>query len=277
MVTQHVQSVDPLYQPKSFVDHAADTNPSEAPLTQVQAVRNSGRRNGKVVRQARKAGATGTGELGNGTILTESVLVINQKPRRFEQRPEYTIYDRDGRELGVVRETGYNFLLHKFSLQTERSRKRTLEVLDNGGNLIYRLDRPGKMIKPKVMLVSADGEVIGSFGRNRLFSRGIDFEVGEETIGRVILKDFHSFRAEVQDSSGVTIASIRRTWAGRRAERTTRADNYVVEISQPGLPPRIQAFVTMAAVVIDILYQQDEPNKDDAKQERQARRLYSAW
>lgn len=277
VVTQQVQSVDPFYVLPPSGNQTAARVASSTPLSQSPVFRIGERRNRKVARQVRKARAVGTGLRGNGSILSESVLVINQKPRRFERRPEYTIYDRGGRVLGTVREIGYNFLLHEFTIHSEGSRRRTLELVDRVGNLIYRLDRPAKMMKPRVMLLSPDGEVLGEYSKSGLFSRGIDLTAGGDSIGRLVLKDFRTFRAEIHDNSGARIASISRTWAGRRVEKNTKADNYVVEITRSGLAPVVHALVTMSAVVIDILYEQNEPTRASARLERRARRLRSEW
>lgn len=65
-----------------------------------------------------------------------------------------------------------------------------------------------------------------------------------------------------------------RTWAEHSAERHTRADNYVLEISHPTLENPLLGFVITAAVAIDLLYRQGEPSKEDAKRERRNRRYY---
>ncbi|WP_255443623.1 phospholipid scramblase family protein [Tessaracoccus sp. MC1679] len=249
-------------------------NPAIAPSTVFQAEIGHGSRNRKVARQSRKVGAKGTGRQGSGTILTESVLVINQVPKRYEQRAEYAIFDREGRQLGIIRETGYNFLLPMVTFQTTESRKRTLEVVDNAGSVIYLLDRPAKMARPKVMLAGPNGEQIGRFSRNSIFSRRIDFEVGEELIGRLAFRDGYTFKADIENAAGERIASIKRTWAGGAAEKRTRADNYVVEILQSGSDFVMLSFVVTAAVVVDILFQQADPDKDHAKRERRTRRVY---
>lgn len=261
VVFQHVQSVEPLaYQ--SFI----------AAHRQGRVVQ-EGKTNKKVVRQVRKSNIRSRGWRGGGTLLTERVFVINQKPKRIECLAEYTIFDQKGRRLGEVRETGLNFLLSTATFHSTESRKRTLEVVDDTGAVIYRLKRPAKYFSPQVELSYADGRRVGTFSQNNIFSRKISLEIGREVIGHIVF-DRDTFRATVRDSAGRKVASVSRIWAGRRAERRTRADNYVIEIAEQALGNPLLGFVVTAAVAIDTIYQQGEPSKQDAKRERRDRRFY---
>lgn len=262
VVFQNVQSLDPLSHRSGVA-----VNP-QVPVTQAGGV------DRKIVRQVRKARIHPKGWKGGGTLLTERVLVINQKPKRFERLAEYAIFDQEGRRLGEVRETG-NFLISAVTMHPSETRRRTLEVADHAGRVLYRLKRPAKIFKPQVELSYADGIPIGRFSQNRLFSRKLSLEVGEGMIGDIAL-DHNAFRAKVRDPTRREIASISRTWAGRRAVEKTRADNYVIEIFKPALEDPLLGFVVTAAVAIDTLFQQGEPTRGDAKREHESRRRYGA-
>jgi hypothetical protein len=43
---------------------------------------------------------------GDGTLLNEPILVVNQKAKIFEMESEYSIYDHNGVQLGGVRQVG---------------------------------------------------------------------------------------------------------------------------------------------------------------------------
>lgn len=264
VVTQHIQAMDPL-NPHSRAAETAQV--TSQPL---------GVSDKKVSRQVRKADVEADHWRGGGTMLTESVLAINQKAKRFEQLVEYEVFDQNGRALGEIRETGYNNLLSAFTIHSATTRKRELEVVDNAGIVLYRINRPAKVFKPNVELLNADGTHIANFAQNGLFSRKLALEVGDTTIGHIVFEDPHVFRASVIDASAQVIASIHRTWAGRRAEKKTRADNYVLEIKHPTLENPLLGLVLTAPVAIDLLFQQAEPDKDDAKRERRNRRWYGA-
>ncbi|MHA3724452.1 phospholipid scramblase-related protein [Leucobacter sp. HY1910] len=264
VVTQHIQAVDPL-SPRLDVVKSGQVSDHHPDVT-----------NKKVPRQVRKVNAETDRWRGGGTMLTENVLAINQKAKRFEQLVEYEVFDQKGRALGEIRETGYNHLLSAFTIHSAATRKRELEVVDHAGEVLYRINRPAKVFKPKVELLFADGTHAGSFAKNGLISRKLALEVAETTIGHIEFHDPHNFRASVFDASAQVVASIHRTWAGRRAEKKTRADNYVLEIKHPTLENPLLGLVLTAPVAIDLLFQQGEPDKEDAKRERRNRRWYGA-
>ena len=264
VVTNHFQTVDPLNTQLDAVEtvQVSDHDPGLADK--------------KVSRQVRKADVEVARWQGGGTMLTESILAINQKVKRFEQLVEYEVFDQHGHPIGEIRETGYNHLLSAFTIHSAATRKRELEVVDHAGVVLYRINRPAKVFKPKVELLYADGTHAGSFSQNGLFSRKLALDAGETTIGHIKFDDPHNFRASVLDSSAQVVASVHRTWAGRRAEKKTRADNYVLEVKHPTLENPLLGLVLTAPIAIDLLFQQTDPDKDDAKQERKNRRRYGA-
>lgn len=67
------------------------------------------------------------------------------------------------------------------------------------------------------------------------------------------------------------MATLRRTWAGWKAESKTRADNYVLEISASELIEPLRGFVITSAVAVDILFHQGEPSREDARRQRSER------
>jgi hypothetical protein len=56
-------------------------------------------------RDVDKAGVA-AGPAGGGTLLTEPVLVVNQKAKVIELRNEFAVYDRHGTQIGAVRQVG---------------------------------------------------------------------------------------------------------------------------------------------------------------------------
>lgn len=269
VVSQHVQGIDSLTGP---VDGAGPLGPVNMHGDPGEPART----NRKISRQVRKAKVEVDGWQGGGTMQTESVLVINQKPKPFEQRVEYGVFDRAGRRLGEIRETGHNYLLSKFSVYSPALRRRELEVVDRSGAVLYRLIKPAKALKPKVELFHADGTYSGTFSQNRVLSTNLTLEVNGTAAGQIEFSAPHTFRGTIVDAAGETIASIKRTWAGHYAEQHTRADNYVVEVKHPMLMEPLLGLVLTAAVAIDLSFNQREPDKEDAKRQRRSRRWYRA-
>src|SRR5688500_13203136 len=56
-------------------------------------------------RDVDRAGVVPAGA-GGGTLLTELILVVNQKAKVIELHNEYAVYDRNGVQIGAVRQVG---------------------------------------------------------------------------------------------------------------------------------------------------------------------------
>ena len=96
--TDGVQSTDP-------VEGGVSRGPDQA-----LSVGNEGRTD-KIQQQLtgqgiRGAGLTGKVEGGGGTILTEPVLVVNQKAKLIELNNQYSVFGQDGQQLAMVNQVG---------------------------------------------------------------------------------------------------------------------------------------------------------------------------
>ncbi len=265
MVTAHVQGVDRPHTAERQTATSARTIARQPPVQR-------GKGNARVVRQVRKVVGRAASRPGGGTLFTESVLVINQKPKVRDKSAEYSVYDRNGHQIGEIREVGFGRLQQKVAWNTSSSRRRTLEVTDHTGGIVYVLERPSKVFKPVVSLTFPDGTPVGTFSQKGLFRTTLDLESHGELIGTISFRDIYEFQAKIRDESGDLLGSITRTWAGRRAEHKTRADNYVLEITRPNLVEPLRGMVITAPVVVDTLFQEETPSKQSAKRERRQRR-----
>lgn len=257
VVSQHVQSVDPLapFPPVAYqsnVGHEVLGRAVTAGLPNSEAL---GRGSGKVARQVRKSKAKKPTWTGGGSLLTEPILVVNQEAKLFEMNAEYTVFDQHGRQVGTVREIGQNILTKSLSFHGDQ-RKRTLQVIDNQGYVLFQLTRPATFIKSTVVVSQGDGTPIGQIVQKNigLFKNRFDLAVGDQVIGS-ITGEWAQFEFRIKDAAGSEVSRISRTWAGMTKEMSTNADNYVVQIHRP-LDGPLLALVVTSALAIDTALRQ---------------------
>lgn len=212
-----------------------------------------------VVRQVRKAGVEDFTGVGTGSILTEPVLVINQKAKIFEVKAEYSIFDRAGRQIGVARQVGENFLAKSMSMRADADRKRRVQILDMQGNVLLTLKRPAKYVKSTVIVTAGDRSEIGRIRQKNLgIFAGFRFviETGSAVVGTIVAEDWNAWEFRIDDAAGREIGRVSKTWAGVMKERFTKGDHYVVGVDQAIQGP-LRWLVIATAIAIDIALKQD--------------------
>lgn len=199
----------------------------------------------KIQKQVQKVGLADTTGFPDQAILSEPVLVINQKGKLVELRAEYAIFDRHGRQLAAVR--------------GKRISSR-MTVVDMNGRTLLELRREHNILSSKYILTHGHGAKVGrivpSMNWNQV-DRDFKLEgVDNEPIGAVYREDRGRHRDfNVQDATGAVVANISKTRAGLAKEMFTKGDNYVLEF--PGVvgdPLRTMSIA--AALVVDTAYHQ---------------------
>lgn len=275
VVTRHIQSVDPLASAppqttSSPVDVATANHEIARALSTDSAPPDLGRARGGIGRQVRKAKVGESKWAGGGTLLSEPVLVVNQTPKLFERRAEYTVYNGHGQQLGTVRQLGRNLLKEWISLRSDDQHERELQVVDNQGRILFQLARPQKWLKSKILVARGDGRPIGQITQKSLGIIGgvrFDLEADGQVIGQIKGQGGWDFEFSITDAAGFEVARVSRTWAGMTKERWTKADNYVVQIHKL-LEGPLLALVVASALALDTALRQGEIDKDRMKSER---------
>jgi uncharacterized protein YxjI len=211
----------------------------------------------KVVRDVHKAGARADG--GGGTILTEPVLVVNQKAKLIEVNNEYAIYDQQGRQLGAVRQVGQSTAKKIMRVLTSYDQFMThkLQVVDTQGNVLMALTRPAKFIKSRVIVQDAVGNEVGQIvQQNAIGKIHFALEAGGHTWGSINAENWRAWNFNIQDHIGAEVARITKTWEGLAKTMFTTADNYVVQIHRP-LEDPLRLLVVAAALGVDTALKQD--------------------
>ncbi len=127
---------------------------------------------GRTVEQRRhdvaRAGVPESTLAGGGTLFTEPVLVVNQKMKLIELRNEYAVYDRDGVQIGAVRQVGQSKAKKVFRALANLDQffTHTLQVVDAAGATVLTLTRPAKIVRSRITVTDGNGAEIGeSFRR----------------------------------------------------------------------------------------------------------------
>lgn len=199
----------------------------------------------KIQKQVQRVGLADTSGTANSGILSEPVLVINQKGKLLELRAQYAIHDREGRQLAAVR--------------GKRMSSR-MQVVDMNGSQLLELRREASMVSSKVTVAGPNGARIGRIVPSSSWKhvdRAFKLESADnQLIGAVFSEDRQRRRDfNVQDSAGAVVARISKTRAGLAKELFTKGDNYVLEV--PGsLPDPLRSLGIAAVLVIDTAYHQ---------------------
>ncbi len=196
---------------------------------------------------------------GGGTLLTEPVLVVNQKAKIVELTNEYDVFAQNGTMLGSVSEVGQSTLKKAARLVTslDQFMTHTYEIRDASGVCLMRLTRPRKIMKSKFQVEAADGSPIGEVGQKKVFGK-IRFALtaGGHDVGSLNAENWRAWNFSVQDASGTEVARVTKTWEGLAKTVFTTADNYVVQIHRP-LDDPLRALVVASALCIDTALKQD--------------------
>jgi uncharacterized protein YxjI len=207
---------------------------------------------------SRQAGLSGA-PAGGGTILTEPILVVNQKAKLIEVNTEYAVYDQNGNQIGAIREVGQSaakkalrvltsvdqFLTHKF------------QIVDMNGSVLLTVTRPAKLVKSRVEVSDGAGRPVGSIVQQNVFGK-INFalQAGGTTVGAIKAENWRAWNFSIQDRTGSEVARITKTWEGLAKTMFTTADNYVLQLHRT-LDEPLRSLVIASALSVDTALKQD--------------------
>lgn len=217
----------------------------------------------KVQRDVAAAGAASAGEVssagGTGHLLTEPVLVVNQKVKLIELNNEYAVYDQHGTQIGAVRQVGQSAVKKAVRLLTSWDQFLThkLQIVDMQGNVVLALTRPAKVVKSRVIVQDAMGAEVGQIvQQNALGKIRFAMESGGVQQGTIKAENWRAWNFSITDTGGTEVARITKTWEGLAKTMFTTADNYVVQVHRPLSEP-LRSLVVAAALCVDTALKQD--------------------
>lgn len=213
----------------------------------------------KVAKALTKVGVQPGAVSGGGTLLTEPVLVVNQKAKLIEVNNEYAISNQHGEQIGAVRQVGQSAAKKVMRVLTSYDQFMThkLQVVDTDGQVVLQLTRPAKLVKSRIIVQDAVGGEVGQVVQDNVFGK-IHFSlmVGDAKIGAIRGENWRAWNWSIQDHAGAEVARITKTWEGLARTIFTTADNYVVQIHAP-LEEPLRSLVVAAAVSVDTALKQD--------------------
>ncbi|MGQ0743869.1 MAG: phospholipid scramblase-related protein [Acidimicrobiales bacterium] len=214
----------------------------------------------KIRRDVERAGVDQAIAAGGGTLFTEPVLVVNQKAKLIEVSNEYAIYDRNGRQIGAVRQVGQNMLKKALRLlgSYDQFFTHTLQVVDATGTPVLVLTRPAKVFKSRIIVTDGTGTEVGQIRQENMVGKiHFGLHVGDSRIGAINAENWRAWNFNITDEAGAVVARITKTWEGVAKTLFTTADNYVVTMTRPLSDPLL-SLVVAAAVSVDTALKQDQ-------------------
>jgi uncharacterized protein YxjI len=213
----------------------------------------------RVQRQVgQQAGLTGA-PAGGGTILTEPILVVNQKAKLIEVNTEYAVYDQNGKQIGAIRQVGQSALKKavRFLGSVDQFMTHKFQIVDMQGNVLLAVTRPAKLVKSRVEISDGTGRSIGSIVQKNVFGKiNFNLEVGGSAVGAIKAENWRAWNFSIQDNTGNEVARITKTWEGLAKTMFTTADNYVLQIHHR-LEEPLRSMVIASALSVDTALKQD--------------------
>lgn len=207
----------------------------------------------------RGVGLSGPVAGGGGTLLTEPVLVVNQKAKLIELNNQYSVFDQAGNQIAAVNQVGQSALKKAARLVSSLDQFMThqLQITDADGQVVLKLTRPRKIMKSSVIVENGAGQEIGRIVQQNMIGKiRFGLEAGGQQLGEIRAENWRAWNFSIVDSSGTEIARVTKTFEGVAKTLFTTADNYVLQIVQRASEP-LNSLVVASALSIDTALKQD--------------------
>jgi uncharacterized protein YxjI len=234
----------------------ADSKPPQQPFKKPQGATNKDRVKDQVRRQAGLEHVEG----GGGTLLTEPILVVNQKPKIIEMVNEYLVYDQHGNKIGSVAEVGQSMvkIAARFVSSVDQFFTHKYEIRDADENCVMVMVRPRKIMKSSFVVSKPDGTEIGKVKQRNMLGK-IKFLLSADgkDVGSINAENWRAWNFHVKDAKDNEVARVTKTWEGLGTTLFTSADNFVLEIKEPLRDPLL-SLVVATTLCIDTALKQDD-------------------
>lgn len=194
-------------------------------------------------------------------LLSHDVLVISQKAKVIEMTNEYRIFDRDGAEIGAIREEEQSTTKKAVRLfgGVDQFLTHKLGVYDADGRKVFTMERPAKLMKSKIKITDADGVERGMISQDNVVGKkhfALTTADGER-IGTIDGENWRSWDFAIHDAAGAEAGRVTKKWAGVVKEGFTTADTYILQI-EADVSPDLRLMMVAAAAGLDVAIKQDD-------------------
>lgn len=197
---------------------------------------------------------------GGGGVLTEPILVVNQRAKLIELKQEYSVFDQHGTKIASVNQVGQGTARKALRLLTSLDQflGTKLEITDAAGNVVLALHRPGKVFKSTIIVSRGDGAEIGRIVQENMIGKiRFGLVAGDQQVGMIKAENWRAWNFSIEDAQGQEVARITKTWEGMAKTMFTTADNYVVQLHRQ-LPDPLRSLVVASALSVDTALKQDD-------------------
>ena len=196
---------------------------------------------------------------GGGGILTEPILVVNQKAKIIELNNQYSVFDQHGNKIASVNQVGQSAAKKVLRLvaSVDQFMTHQLEITDAADRVVLKLTRPRKFIKSTVIVSDGTGSEIGRIvQQNAIGKINFGLEADGRLLGAIKAENWRAWNFRIEDAAGSEIARITKTWEGLAKTMFTTADNYVLQITRRPHEP-LNSLLVASALGIDTALKQD--------------------
>lgn len=196
---------------------------------------------------------------GDGTLMGQPMLVVNQKTKLIEVNTEYALFSSGGEQIGAVRQVGQSKVkkVLRFASSFDQYMTHKYQVIDAAGVVQLALTRPAKLVKSKVIVEDGAGNPVGEIVQKNVFGKiNFAFNVDGQNIGGIFAENWRAWNFSIKDGAENEVARITKTFEGILKTTFTTADNYVLQVHAPLADP-LRQMVIASAVTIDTALKQD--------------------
>ena len=196
---------------------------------------------------------------GGSGILTERILIVNQKVKLIELNNQYSVFDQHGNQVAAVNQVGQSTTKKALRLVSSLDQFMThqLQVTDPSGQVVLQITRPRKIMKSTVVVSDGSGRELGRVVQQNVIGKiNFTLEANGQQLGAIRAENWRAWNFRIEDAAGNEIARITKTWEGLAKTMFTTADNYVLQIHTRA-PEPLNSLVVASALSIDTALKQD--------------------
>lgn len=194
-----------------------------------------------------------------GSLLNRTTFFIREHVSMLKLHDTFDILDPETQEkIGEAKEEisglikTLRLLINKAQLPTKVG---VYEFAQGEQKLLFSIKRGAVFFIPKVQILNANGELVGSF-KSKLFSIGVSFHILDKEGTKVgeVKGDWKGWNFRLLNGEH-ELGVVTKKWAGFGKELFTSADNYMISLnSTPN--PAISMLLLAAGLAIDIVYKE---------------------